>query len=303
MEAVWARIRERRLLAVIGPSGAGKTSFVRAGVIPARPSGWAALVLTPGRAPLASLARALVPELAGDPEALRELVACEDADVLVELFGRWRRGQDEALVVVDQLEELFTLSGPEVQERVAVILARLAEEAGVHVLLSLRDDFLMRCHEHAALGPVFSEITPLGPLTREGLRGAIVEPARRSGFRFEDEALVEEMVSGVEDPRGALPLVAFATARLWERRDVESRLLTREAYRAIGGVEGALAQHAEATLEAIGPERQGIVREVFRNLVTAQGTRAVMDREELLSAFPERAAAERALSGWWTRGS
>ena len=65
------------------------------------------------------------------------------------------------------------------------------------------------------------------------------------------------MVSAVEGARGALPLLAFAVARLWEKRDRERKLLTREAYREIGGVEGALAQHAEATMERIGPERQG----------------------------------------------
>jgi len=109
------------------------------------------------------------------------------------------------------------------------------------------------------------------------------------------EALVEEMVDSVEGARGALPLLAFAVARLWERRDRERKLLTRAAYEEIGGVAGALAQHAEAAMDTIGPERQGIVREIFRNLVTAEGTRAVMDREELLSVFPERKDAEEVL--------
>ena len=75
-------------------------------------------------------------------------------------------------------------------------------------------------------------------------------------------------------------------SRLWEKRDRERKLLTRAAYEEIGGVAGALAQHAEATLERIGAERQGMVREIFRNLVTSQGTRAVAEREELLSVLP-----------------
>ena len=107
---------------------------------------------------------------------------------------------------------------------------------------------------------------------------------------------MDEMVSNVEGVRGALPLLAFAVARLWEKRDRERKLLTREAYREIAGVEGALAQHAEATMDRIGPERQGLVREIFRNLVTAQGTRAVIDREELLSAFPDAGRGEEVLS-------
>ena len=125
---------------------------------------------------------------------------------------------------------------------------------------------------------------------------ALVEPAKRRGFRFEDEGLVEEMVGSVEGARGALPLLAFAVSRLWERRDRERKLLTRAAYEEVGGVAGALAQHAEATMDRIGTERQAVVREVFRNLVTAHGTRAVADREELLSVFPERKAAEEVLA-------
>jgi WD40 repeat protein len=299
---LWGKLRRRRLVAVIGPSGAGKTSFLRAGVIPARPEGWGAVCATPGANPALGLARALTPELAGDAKAVGELLSgvaeltqTGETERLVSVARRWRARHAEALLVVDQIEELFTLNPPETQERFAALLGRLASEADIHVVLSLRDDFLMRCHEQEALGPVFSAIAPLGPLTKEGLRRAIVEPASRQGYRFEDEGLVDEMLGAVEGTRGALPLVAFAVSRLWERRDRERKLLTREAYDEIGGVTGALAQHAEATLEGIGPEREGVVREVFRNLVTAHGTRAVMEREELLSAFPERAAVEEVL--------
>ena len=105
------------------------------------------------------------------------------------------------------------------------------------------------------------------------------------------------MVESVEGARGALPLLAFAVSRLWEKRDRERKLLTRAAYEEIGGVAGALAQHAEATLDRIGAERQAMVREIFRNLVTSHGTRAVAEREELLSLFPERKAAEEVLAG------
>jgi hypothetical protein len=89
----------------------------------------------------------------------------------------------------------------------------------------MRDDFLMRCHDHAALSPVFGELTPLGPMTREGLRRAVVEPAARQGYRFEDEALVEEILNPVEGVRGSLPLLVFAVSRLWETRDREKKLL------------------------------------------------------------------------------
>ena len=193
VEALWERLRRRRLLALIGPSGAGKTSFLRAGVIPARPEGWGAIVSTPGRSPMTGLAQALAPEVAGDAEAVKELLRFEDPDVALGLLSRWRHSVHEALLVVDQFEELFTLNHPPTQARFAQLLGRLAEEAGLHVLLSLRDDFLIRCHEHEALGPVFTaDLTPLLALRGEGLRRALVAPAKKEGFSFEDDALVEE---------------------------------------------------------------------------------------------------------------
>jgi hypothetical protein len=143
----------------------------------------------------------------------------------------------------------------------------------------------MYCHQHQPLKPIFSELTPLDPPIDAALRRAVVQPALKCGYRFEDEELVDEILAEVEEERGALPMLAFAAARLWEKRDRESGLLTREAYAEIGGVSGSLAQHAEATLERIGSDRIPILREIFRNLVTAQGTRAARDREELLSVF------------------
>jgi hypothetical protein len=116
---------------VIGPSGAGETSFVRAGVVPARPEGWAAIVCTPGAAPFRGLGQALVPELAGDVEALQRMLSIDDPDVAFDLVSRWRKGHDEVLLVVDQFEELFTLNPEEVQGRFAVLLGRLAGEANV----------------------------------------------------------------------------------------------------------------------------------------------------------------------------
>jgi len=293
VEAMWRKLRRPHLLALVGPSGAGKSSFLRAGLLATLPPGWRAVVATPGDRPFAALAQALVPEMAGDTEGLQALVRV-DPDAVSGVYGRWRRGHVQALLVVDQFEELFTQNPPEIQERFAQTLARLALEADVHVLLSLRDDFLFHCHAHEALRPILSELTLLGPPTGAALRRALVQPALKCGYRFEDEALVDEMLAEVEGERGALPLLAFAAAQLWERRDRERGLLTREPFTAIGGVGGALAQHAEATLERLGQDRLPVVRELFRNLVTAQATRATLDREELLSVFPQDTAAEAA---------
>ena len=264
--------------------------MLRAGLGPARRPGWRVVITTPSDRPFAALAHTLAPELAGDADAVARLIDFEQPGVAVDVVSRWRRRHDQVLLVLDQFEELFTQSPAAVQERFAQMLASLALEADVHVLLSMRDDFLFHCHRFESLAPIFSGLTALGPPTGAALRRALVQPALKCGYRFEDEVIVEEMLAQVTGERGALPLVAFAMSRLWDRRDRERGLLTRAAYRQIGGVGGALAQHAEATLERIGQDRTPIVRELLRNLVTAQGTRATLDRDELLSVFSDHAS-------------
>jgi DNA-binding winged helix-turn-helix (wHTH) protein/WD40 repeat protein len=284
---MWRKLTSRRLLGVIGPSGVGKSSFLQAGLIPAKPEGWRVVVCHPGDAPFAALARALVPEFAGDTEATAMLVDVSNGDRAYGLISKWRDRHDQALLIIDQFEELFTLSPPASHTPFTRLLRRLAHEADVHVLLSMRDDFLYHCHAHDSLGPIFAELWALDQPTVESLHKALLEPARRLGFSFEDDQLVTEMVAEVEGERGALPLLSFAIARLWENRDPDERLLTRQAYEDIGRVGGALARHAEATLIAIGGGKLPIARELFRNLVTAEGTRAVRELDELLSVFSE----------------
>jgi WD40 repeat protein/uncharacterized protein YukE len=225
--------------------------------------------------------------MSGDSTAVDLLLQFDDPEVAVEVVSRWHQRTGHAALIVDQFEELFTLNSPEIQERFGSLLLRMVLEADIHVLLSMREDFLFRCHAVPGFEPVFHEITPIGPPVGGALRRALIQPAMKCGYRFEDEDLVDEMLAEVEGERGALPLLAFAAARLWEKRDRESGLLTRQAYYDIGGVGGALAQHAEATIDRIGTDRIAVLRELFRNLVTAEGTRAVREWNELLSIFSD----------------
>jgi WD40 repeat protein len=297
VEAVWKKLQRANMLAIVGASGAGKTSFVQAGLLPSKTESWRHVVCHPGTAPFLSLGQALVPEMSGDTEAIRQLFQMENPDLAVAAFTRWRQRHEQVLLILDQFEELFTLNPPEVQSRFAALMGRLARDADVHVLLCMRDDFFLRCHEHETLAPIFSELTPLGPPAGAALRRALVQPALLCGYRFEDERLVDEMLDDVQDERGTLPLLAFTMSRLWELRDREAGLLRRDTYVSLGGVGGALARHAEATLERIGADRQPIVHEIFRALVTAEGTRVARDMEELLSLFDARGPSSEPAAG------
>jgi DNA-binding winged helix-turn-helix (wHTH) protein len=136
VETLWTKIHERNLLGLIGPSGAGKSSLLRAGLIPAAPDGW-------------------------------EILFCKPRTEEFERLFKALEKNTRALWIVDQLEELFTLHDEETQGKFAELLGR-ASELGIHVLLSMRDDFLMRCHGFPALEPIFERLTPVKAL--EGRR-------------------------------------------------------------------------------------------------------------------------------------
>ena len=137
------------------------------------------MVCQPGEEPFLAVARALAPDLSDDAEEMRRLLAFHDPDMALAVAARWRGRWDEALLVVDQFEELFTLNPEPVRERFAELLRRLVDAAGVHVVLVLRDDFLLECHRHRR-SRRSSAISPRsGRRPAEELRRALIEPAAR----------------------------------------------------------------------------------------------------------------------------
>jgi serine/threonine protein kinase len=295
--AMVTRLRDQPLMAVVGSSGVGKSSFVRAGIVPAlKRSGevWESIVVRPGRKPLEALATMIQPmvataaNLADDMEEQKKLVETlrrEPGHLGHVLRLRARRDNRRMLLFVDQFEELYT-QVPDPAERAAftACLAAVADDATspLRVVLSIRSDFADRIAED----PQFlSELTHglffLGPPSREGLREAIANPAEMAGFQFELPATIDDMLDHLETAPGALPLLQFAAAKLWESRDRARRLLTHQSYVAMGGVAGALASHADRVVNEIGLQRVPLVRAILLRLVTPERTRAIVPLAEL----------------------
>jgi WD40 repeat protein/serine/threonine protein kinase len=304
-------LRSRPLLAVVGGSGAGKSSFVRAGLIPAlrrAGEGWDALVVRPGPRPLAALAEVLA-RAADKPApgvtsgshvtALAAALRAEPGQLGVQLRARCRSRAGRLLLFVDQFEELYTL-GVDAGQRATFLacLEGVADDASspLRVVLAVRSDFLDRLAGQRALSTeVTRGLLVLSPLEREGLREALVRPVEDAGHRFEKSALVEHMLDALGDARSPLPLLQFAGARMWEARDRGRRLLTEASYAELGGFAGALSAHADAVLAGLSLAEKRLFRAILLRLVTPERTRAVVSLDELRGLGPPGAEGEEAV--------
>jgi hypothetical protein len=202
------------------------------------------------------------------------------------LRSRARQKRGKILLFVDQFEELYTLVGdPTERQTYAACLAGVADDPStpLRVVVSMRADLLDRVAESRAfmdrLGP---GLLFLAPMDRDGTRAALTEPLELAGYRFENPAMVDHMIDTLEGTPGALPLLQFTAAKLWEQRDPRARMITDASYRALGGIAGALASHADEIVRSMSPAQQRLTRAIFVRLVTADGTRSVADVDELL---------------------
>ena len=289
IRAVLERLRSDPRVVVAGDSGVGKSSLCRAGVLPLVNDGalgetsWRVVQLVPGRRPVAALATALSPPLEVNEEALGAWLASEPA-ALARALQRARQKTPGfgLLVLVDQAEELFTLAPESESTVVAEALGALGTTPHARVLLAIRGDFVTRLASLPVIGEdLASCLYLLRPMSAERLRDVVVGPARARGFRFELDALVERLVTSGLGSAGALPLLQFTLAELWEARNEELKVVPAAALEFLGGVEGALSRHADSLLAALQPEQREELRRILVRLVTAEGTRARRTAAEL----------------------
>lgn len=304
------RLRDAPFLAVIGPSGSGKSSLVLAGVLPALRGGrlagsadWPVVIMVPGARPVEALAVALDPldpgrsrnrlleELRGSPLALR---------LEVNALLRDRPREARLVLVVDQFEEIFTLCRDD-EERDAflgLLLEAAAPEGRAIVIITMRADFYPRITEYPALAEqVANHQLLVGALTNAGLSAAIEQPALRNGLQFEP-GLVSTILADVGNDAGALPLLQYALDELWKRQ--HGGLLTLEGYRASGGVGEAIATRANTVFEQLSPGQQTVARRVLLRLTqpgeATEDTRRRAELDELVTRPADRPAIESAIN-------
>ncbi|WP_055489061.1 helix-turn-helix domain-containing protein [Streptomyces sp. TP-A0356] len=268
------RVRDCRMVAVVGASGSGKSSLLRAGLLPSlqaqQSSGCrlaAIRILTPGPHPASTHSPALT--------------ASQEAG--------------DTLVVVDQFEELFTLcSDP--AERAAfldLLVSAVEPKRRLRVVIAVRADFLSRCADHRPLAAALTDATfLLGPMGPAELRDAIVKPAAAAGLIVE-RTLTARIIEDVAEEPGGLPLMSHALLETWRRR--RGRTLTLAAYETAGGVHGALTHTAEELYTRLAPEQAEVARRILLRLIMpgegAQDTSRPAEHAELraLSATGQRA--------------
>jgi WD40 repeat protein len=291
-------LKGTRFLAVLGASGSGKSSLVRAGLVPALAGGglqgsedWEIAVLRPGARPLEVLAARVarlgggaamqktLDGLAEDPRTLHLALSVALAD---------RPADTRALFIVDQFEEVFTLCRDERERRMFfdnLLHAASMPDGRAVVVVTLRADFYHRCGAYAELAQQLAAQQYLvSPMDRDGLRQAIEEPARRVGLSFES-GLVATVLDDVVGEPGALPLLEHALLELWKCR--RGSMLTLEGYRESGGVAGAIAKRADDVFAGLTSRQQELARRTFLRLTQpGEGTEDTRRR----AAFPELAA-------------
>ena len=297
VSALLARLAQAPLLAVVGASGTGKSSVVRAGLLPgvwrgALPGSgaWRTIVMSPGPRPLAELAAQLALLLHQGPTALlRELGSDERAlDLAVRQLLVGANPAARLLLIVDQLEELFTICEDETERQQfldIVLYAVGAPGARTSAVVVLRADFYGYVAGVPALAAVLeSNHALIGPMRESELRAAVERPALHVGLRLEP-ALVDAIVADVIDQPGALPLLSHSLLETWNGRT--GRTLTLYAYRAAGGARGALARTADAVIASLQPEQRPIARSIFLRLVeVGEGTDDTSRRAQVSELNP-----------------
>lgn len=288
------RVEDQSIVTLVGPSGSGKSSVVRSGVVPAIRKGsihgsdqWQVATMIPGSHPFVELEAALLRSRLDTPDSLRAQLDGKPDEILRAVLRVAPTEESTVLIVIDQFEELFTSTDPEVTDRflTAVVAASTDPRSRARFLVTLRADFYDRPLRHPAFGTAMGAgVVNVVPMAPEELEAAAAGPAEGVGVRLEP-ALEAALIGDVLGEPGALPLFQFALTDLFDRRVGDT--LTLETYRGMGGIEGAVSRKAEHLYARLTADQQEAARQMFLRLVTitdgAANSRRRVEASELLS--------------------
>ncbi|QIZ72606.1 nSTAND1 domain-containing NTPase [Oxynema aestuarii] len=305
-------VEKRQFVAVIGPSGSGKSSVVFAGLIPQLrlQQKWAIASFRPKAHPFDELARALVGLKASDrSEIEQDLAALELSNVLQSkdsAIETWmgsileKHSGSRLLLVVDQFEELYTLSSSQQTREKFLdrLLCALQNIPDFSLVLTLRADFLGYALSYRPFADALQGAdVKLGPMKGEELYEAIAHPAKLLGVRLQP-GLGDRLLEDVEKSPGNLPLLEFALEQLWVKQ--ENAWLTHHAYEAFGGVEKVLAHYAQEIYDNLSPSQQEQTEKLFIQLVHpgegTEDTRQVLVCSHCASLNPQKCSLVRDLA-------
>ncbi len=297
VERLVARLSERvdgsRFLGVVGASGSGKSSVIRAGLVPALRRGalpgseaWFFIEMSPGALPFEELEAALRRIAVNPPSSLVEQLENDESGLLRAVERVLPPDGSELLLVIDQFEELFTrVEDEEIRGRFMESLVSAAMDPGsrIRIVVTLRGDFYDRPLGYQAFGELLGARTQtVGPLSPQELERAVAGPAERVGVTPEP-ALLAEVVADAADRPGALPLLQFALTEVFERR--RNGTLTLAEYQGVGGLGGALAGRAEHLYETGDDGYRETIRQMFLHIVdvedAVEGLRRRVRRSQL----------------------
>lgn len=285
-----------RFLALVGPSGSGKSSVIKAGMIPALRNGaihnsenWFYVEMFPGINPFEELESALLRIAINPPDnMLLELMSDEQglARIVEQLLPE---GDDtELLLVIDQFEEVFTqLENDSIRDLFlrSIQAAMASSRSRLRIIITLRADFYDRPLYFPTFAEMFRQRTEvILPMSREELHRSIVSPAEQVSVTME-QGLVPAILRDIAEQPGALPLLQYALTELFDRR--EGRVLTLKAYRDSGGVLGALARRADELYRHLTDPQQAAAKQLFLRMVTlgegSEDTRRRVRQNELMT--------------------